>query len=57
MKTYSVTLEEITEHVVEVEANSESEACEEAVRGWKEGYYVDGEPWLCKLTAVGTSEH
>ena len=56
MKTYSVTLEEITEHVVEVEANSESEACEEAVRGWKEGYYVDGEPWLCKLTAVGTSE-
>ena len=56
MKTYSVTLEEITEHTVQVEANSESEACEEAVRGWKEGEYVDDNCWLCKLTALGTSE-
>ena len=41
MKTYSVTLEEITEHTVQVEANSESEARDEAVRGWKEGWYCD----------------
>ena len=57
MKTYSVTLEEITEHHVQVEANTESEACEEAVRGWKEGWYVDDKAWLLQLTALGASEH
>lgn len=56
MKTYRVTLEEITEHTVQVEANSESEARDEAVRGWKEGWYCDDNAWLVQLNPTACSE-
>lgn len=56
MKTYSVTLEEITEHTVQVEANSESEARDEAVRGWKEGWYCDDRAMLLDLKPIACSE-
>ena len=56
MKTYRVTLEEITEHTVQVEANSESEARKEAVHGWKEGWYVDDRAMLLRLKPIACSE-
>ena len=56
MKTYSVTLEEITEHTVQVEANSHIEAEKEAVVGWKEGWYCDDNCWLVRLTPISSSE-
>ena len=56
MKTFTVCLMETTEHLVHVEANNESEAREEAVRGWKEGGYVDYEAVLVSLKPVHTYE-
>lgn len=56
MKTYSVTLEEITEHTVQVEANSEKEARKEAVHGWKEGWYVDDGAMLLRLKPTACYE-
>lgn len=56
MNIYRVTLKEITEHTVQVEANSESEARAEAVRGWKYGWYVDDQAMLLDLKPIACSE-
>lgn len=56
MKVYAVVLEETTEHVVQVKANSESAAREEAVRGWKEGCYVDNRAMLLSLEPTACYE-
>lgn len=56
MKTFAVCLMETTEHEVHVEANNESEARDEAVRGWKEGWYVDDGAVLVSLKPVHTYE-
>ena len=56
MKTYRVTLKEETEHVVLVEAANKSEARDEAVLGWKEGWYVDDRAMLIRLKPIACSE-
>ena len=56
MKTYSVTLEEITEHTVQVEAISHIQAEKIAVHGWKEGWYVDDRAMLIRLKPIACSE-
>jgi hypothetical protein len=44
------------EHSVDVFANNEKEARDEAVRGWKEGEYVDYDAALCTLIPVHSYE-
>ena len=56
MKTFAVCLMETTEHLVHVEADNDSEARDEAVRGWKEGWYVDDGAALVSLKPVHTYE-
>ena len=56
MKIFAVCLMETTEHLVHVEADNDSEARDEAVRGWKEGEYVDDRPELVSLKPVHTYE-
>ena len=56
MKFYRVCLMETTEHAVDVFANNEKEARDEAVRGWKEGEYVDYDAALCSLKPVHVYE-
>jgi len=52
LRTYSVVLHELTEHVVQVEASSIEEASYNAEDGWKEGLYCDENATLLKLTTV-----
>lgn len=49
---YLVTVIETTEHVLEVEANSECLARSTAVYGWQQGWFVDPCARLVDLEAV-----
>ena len=56
LRTYSVVLHELTQHVVYVEAASIQEARDNAEEGWKEGWYVDSDPDLLELNTVRVEE-
>lgn len=56
VKTYTVILKEVTEHVVEVFAENKTRAREEAVDGWKQGMVVADNPELLRLTATNCYE-
>lgn len=56
VKTYTVILKEVTEHVVEVFAKNKTRAREEAVDGWKQGMVVADNPELLRLTATNCYE-
>ena len=56
LRTYSVVLHELTQHVVYVEATSIEEARDSAEEGWKEGWYRDSDPELLELNTVRIKE-
>ena len=56
LRTLSVVLHELTQHVVCVKATSIEEARDNAEEGWKEGWYVDSDPELLELNTVRIEE-
>jgi len=56
LRTFTVVLNELTEHVVQVEATSIEEAEDNAENGWKEGWYVDDNAQLLELNTVRIEE-
>jgi len=56
LRIFTVVLNELTEHVVQVEATSIEEAEDNTENGWKEGWYVDDNAQLLELNTVRIEE-